>query len=422
MRIKAFLALIGVACVVAAIASGASGASGPSCQTGSGPPGLGGVVIQLQGSSKFCSAAVIQSAEDISGTTPRVCGPLGKDCHTVTVNAGISIKRLLHLAGVPGVQLAEVIPSRGSPSILQSGGLAGGFVVLVPPLGYVGPAGTSSNLELINAPGAAPIEIHAYKGVLNVTVANASGSSTYRPGTRVQFSASASPGPGPGAKYIWSSPAGKTVTHTNSITLTVNDQGANANFDVYVTVVGPNGAGVSPTPAQITVHGIPSQNAVNPPGLNNGKKKSGTGSGGAGVTGNTSTTPTTTYPTTTYPSYTSPNYTSPGTTNNSGQQAHKAKSHLPPPTTLGPGQKIVEGRLISNVTPVAPSALASGSGSGGTGITTSQRPTQSTPLVTRALPPAAGFAVAGGILLLLVSGAGRELRSVRRSIASARLA
>jgi hypothetical protein len=420
MRIKAFLALIGAACVVAAIAGGASGATGPSCQTGSGQAGPGGVVIQLQDSSKFCSAAVIQSAEDLTSPTQyTVCGPLGKACHTVTVNAGISIKRLLHIAGVPGVQLAEAIPARGSPSILlQSGGFAGGFVALDPPLGYVGPTGTSSNLELINAPGAAPIKIHAYTRVLNVTVASTGASSTYRPGTRVQFSAS--PAPGSGVSYIWSSPAGKTVTHTNSITLTVNDQGANGNFDVYVTVVGPNGAGVSPTPAQITVHGTPPKNAVNPPGLNNGKKKS--GSGGTGLTGNTSTTPTTTYPTTTYPSYTSPNYTSPGTTNNSGQQAHKAKSHSPPITTVGPGQKIVEGRLISNVTPVAPSALASGSGSGGTGITTSQRPTQSTPLVTRALPPAAGFAVAGGILLLLVSGAGRELRSVRRSIASARLA
>jgi hypothetical protein len=419
MRIKAFLALIGAASAVAAIASGASGATGPSCQTGSGPGAPGGVVIQLQGSSKYCSAAVIQSAEDLTSPTQyTVCGPLGKACHTVTVNAGISIKRLLHIAGVPDVQQAEVIPSRGSPSILQSGGFGGGFVALDPPLGYVGPAGTSSNLELINAPGAAPIKIHAYTRVLNVTVASTGASSTYRPGTRVQFSAS--PAPGSGVSYIWSSPAGKTVTHTNSITLTVNDQGANGNFDVYVTVVGPNGAGVSPTPAQITVHGIPPKNAVNPPGLNNGKKKS--GSGGTGLTGNTSTTPTTTYPTTTYPSYTSPNYTSPGTTNSSGQQAHKAKSHSPPITTVGPGQKIVEGRLISNVTPVAPSALASGSGSGGTGITTSQRPTQSTPLVTRALPPAAGFAVAGGILLLLVSGAGRELRSVRRSIASARLA
>jgi hypothetical protein len=424
MRLKAFLALIGAACVVGAIASGASGAIGRSqCQTGSGPGGPGGVVIKLQGSSKFCSAAVIQAAEDVTSPTPyTVCGPLGKACHTVTVNAGISIKRLLHIAGIPRVQLAEVIPPRGSPSILQSGGFEGGFVVLDPPLGYVGPAGTSGNLEAINSPGSGPIDIYAYTRRLDVTVASTGGSGTYRPGTRVQFSAS--PASGPGVHYIWSSPAGKMITSTDSITLTVNGQGAGGNFDVYVTVVGPDGAGVSPTPAQITVHGIPSPGSVNPPGSGNGKKSNpSTGnqpsSGGSGLTGgsgNTSTPPTTTYPT-----YANPTYANPPTTNNSGQPGHTTTRHRRTAVFPGTGQKVVQGRLISTLTPVTPSALASGNG--GAVITTSQqRDALSPPLVERALPPAAGLAAAGAILLLLGSGAGRELRSVRRSIASSRLA
>ncbi len=420
MRLKAVLALIGAACCVAAVSGGASGAVAPSqC---SGPAGGDGVAIHVHGSpSVFCSAGVIRANEDVHGSFQyTVCGPLGKGCHPTTVTAAISIKHLLHVAHITGVQLAEVVPSSGSPSILVASALDsppgnGGIVEFDPHATYLGPAGSGTSIEEIGAPDGGVIDLHAYTGrLLSVSVVVESAGTTVAVGKRVQFSATPYPS---GFTYHWSFPDGTETTPGNTVT---HSFGSRGTFSVYVTVVGPDGAaGASLTPAQINVQPIPSKRSLNPPGRGGKKNNSSTGgSGGASVNGSTgtTTTPTTTTPTNPI----TPTYTPPPASSGTGRLGHPGSSRPPTAASPGHGQKVVEGRLISSVTPVSAADLASGNGVAVT--TTSQARVRSTSLVTGPLTPVAGLAAAGVIILLLGSGAGRELRSLRRSIASARLA
>ncbi|MGI8571881.1 MAG: PKD domain-containing protein [Solirubrobacteraceae bacterium] len=409
MRLKAVLALIGAACIVAAITSGASGAvSPPPCQPGPGPVGGGGVEIQVPATHKlvWCSPTGIGQNLDIKNQVSyTICGRFGLSCSTRDLGPAISIRHLFEIAHVRGVQLTDVIHAT-SPSILDKGvgssntqGV-GPIVVAGPPTEYYGPEGSGQSWGKISPADGSPIELLAIKTQPLTVSVTAGAAGTVAPGTRVSVSASPANG---SYRYRFSFGDGSGFGPTSKSTVT-HVYSRKGTFDVYATVVTPDGAGgASLIPAQVIVGKIPPKNLVSPPNINSKKNNPPA----------TGTTPTATYPT--YPSYTNP----PATTN-TGTQRQRARSRSPASASHGPGQKVVEGRLISNVTPVTPAALASGNG--GAGITTSQPKTQSTTLVERALPPAAGLAVAGAILLLLGSGAGRELRSLRRSVASARLA
>jgi hypothetical protein len=83
------------------------------------------------------------------------------------------------------------------------------------------------------------------------------------------------------------------------------------------------------------------------------------------------------------------------------------------------GGTIVKGLLISDVTPVSPAQVANGNVPPPAPV--NERFTQTSVLDNGSVKPIAALLAALAIALLLSSGAGQELRSLRRSIASARL-
>lgn len=414
MRVKAILGAVAAACLIVFVATPVSGAVAPACIQGSAPAGQGGVEIRLPSVSAWCSAQTIRNNPDVTGQMSYQVCTLNGVCRRTTIDVGISVAHLLAIAFPHRtVQLAEVIPPVGVPSVLQGPDLTGSSAGNGPIFGigggvtrYVGPAGVSgSYLEEVSSTDGSAIILRGYASALsNVSIAGSPLQPL--PDHQVQFFASPTL---PGAKYRWSFSDGRTVTDRSTISHSFSGPG---RYDVYVTVEARNGAaGVSPVPASVNVQKLvkgrnykpPAKHKNNPSTTGSGNGNGGTGTGSG--SNNTNTTPTNS-------STTSP---SAGTT--TGQTTHAPPIRTNPrPVHAG---TIVSGRLISAVTPISPAQLASGNFPTTTPV--NQRITPAAVVGSGPVRPIAGIAAAVAIVLLLGSGAGQELRSLRRSIASARL-
>jgi PKD domain len=406
-------------------------------QTGSCQPGPGsgvGVNIHVAGMGDIWCAASDIEAEAIKNPARNPLDPSGPP-----LTNAISIRNLLKIAGVPprSVHLVLLSRSNGVPSTLDHGELVGpaaSFTGGLPPIVEV----VGAQIEYIrpsrNPPARAmsqadinsetitqtPLDLSLFLGpALNAGITVGCCSSTKQPGKPVQFSAYPT---GSGLSYAWNfgdgpRPGGVTISHT------FNQLGSHS---VYVTVRGSDGsAGVGWASVNIEqprkVPAVKKKNKTSGNGNGNGT------TGGAGVNGSTGNGNTNNNNNNT-------NNNSNGTNNGSNNSTYPYGNTYtnPTPTThthtrsrikssgLGQhGGTIVNGRLISDVTPVSAAQLARGNVPALTPV--NQRFTQTSVLDNATVKPIAALLAALAIVLLLSSGAGRELRSLRRSIASARL-
>jgi hypothetical protein len=413
VRLKAVLACLAAAfAIAAAVLPGTVVAVQPlTCPSGSGNGA--GVQIHVIGEGTahdyWCSADVIQQEATMVGPVP---SPTGGP----PISNGISIRNLLHLAQIlKSAHLVQLFRSNnGTPSHLDraeivnpSSSFIGGLPAIVEIAGsqieYLRPARPMAaarsqadyNSESIVQ---TQLDLTVFSGPA-LTVAIASSSTNPQPNKQVQLSASPT---GSGLSYTWRFADG-TVLHGSTVSHTFTRSGTQG---VYVTVRGSGGsAGVAST--QLDVQPKAKGGTV-PSKKKNKKSGSGTpgNNPGTGNPGGTNNNPAYNYygnpstnPTATTPPHTGPRIKS----NRLGQQSGT----------------IVRGRLISAVTPVSPAQIASGNVPPPTPI--NQRIAPQAPLDNVAVKPVAGLLAALAIVLLLSSGAGHERRSLRRSIASARL-
>ncbi len=437
MRLKAGVLCLAVACAIVAAAWPGTVVAGQSlCPQGA--PGNGAaLIIHVAGQPDiWCSAQVIQGEAAIHPAK----NPLDPGGPPLT--DGTSIRNVLKLAGVmPSlVHLVLLTRPNGTPSHLNRaelldpaasfiGGLPAVVVVTSTQTEYIRPVRTpatrprsqgDSNSEMF---AQTPLDLSVSTGLaLAVNIGSAGGSSnssTFPPGKPVRFSASPT---GSGYGYTWNFGAGEQHRGANvSHTFT---QGVH---DVYVTVKRADGSlGVAST--QVNVQPSPKNPAYKPPpkkkSSNNNPSNGGNGnSGGVGLGGNSGTTTTTTTTTPTSANRTSPSQGNQNTPSG-GSTTTPKQSHTPRTSPIKSGAHqhagtIVTGRLISAVTPVSPAQLAGGNVPPITPV--NQRVAPAAAVDNGSVKPIAGIAGACAIVLLLLSGAGRELRSLRRSIASARL-
>ncbi len=437
MRLKASLAVVAATCAVVVLAGPALGTTSAPCQSGPGPAGAGGVnVYEAGGAVMWCSPSIIKQNFDIAtGTQFPVHG-----APPLVLTQAISIHRLLIAAGVDPTTVTAVQISHdfGAWSVLKRPGLrdpatSPGLVPIVQIQGsttiYLRPMrnpNDNNQSDAYNAKNGAAIDIYVEAPQLIVSCAvlktDIPNTSSTTPGKPVTFGARVeNPGAAGGAvNYRWIFGDGQTETAGPKVRHSFDQGGSNPL--VYVWVRGTNGSAGVCDAQQVTVRTKANVPPVKPGG-NNHPSTTGNGpSGGVGVGGNSGTTNTNTTPT-------SSTGTNPSqgnqTTPTAGSTTTPTQRHTPRTSpirsgTQGPhGGTIVTGRLISAVTPVSPTQLAGGNVLPTTQI--NQRVAPAAAVDSGSVKPIAGIVGACAIVLLLISGAGRELRSLRRSIASARL-
>jgi PKD domain len=440
VRLRAALACLAIAfAIVAAVSPGTVGGQPPACQAGVTGAGAG-VEIHVNDSSEiWCSAQAIEAAA-------AQLGPVQDPVSGGPVSIGISVRNLLRLAQVTPVPVQLILLTRGdgTPSHLDRAELfdpAASFTNGLPAIVEIVGAETRylraarprtrpRSQEDINQETDAqtPLVLSVFTTpALSVTIVAGGRSTTVLPHKPVGFSVSAVRG----ARYAWNfgqgpKAGGAKLSHTfdqsgpQDVYVTVRAPDGSVGVDsTQVNVARPHRAGppVPPTKKKNTRSKVGSSGGGTGSG---GTGSGGTGSGGTGLTGNSGNT-------NTNPS--NSNRTNAGQGNSTNLPGNSfttpTQDHSPTRSSIKSGAQgrhggtIVAGRLISDVTPVSPAQLASGNLPPAAPV--------NQPLARRAaidsgsVKPIAGLAGAGAIVLLLVSGAGRELRSLRRSIASARL-
>jgi PKD repeat protein len=389
-----------------------------------GQPGVaGGVNLHIAStrSVTWCSAAAIGANYDIAnGTNFPIDGA------NSPVSDVISVHHLLQLGGVAPEQVTDVQIHRLDGTLLTlnkqdledpSPSYIDHLVPVVQINGtttlFLRPQQNANDLnagDQIPAQNGAALDFYVYSGPVLTITANGPTSATKH--QRVTFRgqiSGATPADGT-LHYAWTFDDGSRPRTGLSTTHAFTTSG---NYQVVLTVTGRNGSGgvspaltvdvgsaPKPSGPGTTSRGTSERHSSSPTGPQNSHGRTpGGSSGGASPTNSNQATHTSTT-TTTQRTSTRPAHTRP-------PAKPKKRNRSTPPTTTA--TTLVDGRLISYITPVPASQLIN-------------PPTHTTPAHA---PPSAAprrtnpIAVVGGvcaIILLLGAGAGTELRSRRRSL------
>lgn len=395
----------------------------------------GGVNLHIAStrSVTWCSQAAILAHLDIANETNY---PI--DGSVNPVSDAISVQHLLQLGGVAPKQATDVQVHRLDGTILTlnkqdladpSPSYIDSLVPVVEINGtttlFLRPQQSTSDdnaADQIPEQFGSALDLYVYSGpLLRVTTGGPTSATEGQKATFTGHVAGATPADGT-LHYAWDFGDGSPARSATSVAHTFT---ANGSYQVVLTVTGKDGSGgVSPVltvgvgaaPKQSgpgsNSRGTSERHSSSPTGPQNSHGQTpGGSSGGASPTNNS--------PTTTNNSPTNSNQPTNTPTTTTSQQTSTQHAHTGPPHPAGKRTRstprtaepttIVDGRLISYVTPVPVSQLVN-------------PPTRTT--AAHAPPSAARqrtspIAVVGGvcaIILLLGAGAGTELRSRRRSL------